>query len=105
MLYGINFKRSATSRIALTGVPEGLVAILEGLIHMANKLQKWITITSMNDSKHKDGSLHYKNLAVDVRVWNLDSVDRLAICRYFNAIPLYDAIDEGDHIHVEYDPK
>lgn len=66
------------------------------------------TITSANDSKHKDGSLHYKNLAWDFRIWGLDNpkevVEKLA--NVLNAKRHdYDVILENDHIHVEHDPK
>lgn len=67
-----------------------------------------LVITSLNDSKHSRSSLHYVGHAADLRT------------RYFSEeqIPLvvqelkeslgggdYDVIFEGDHIHLEYQPK
>ena len=70
-----------------------------------------VWITSANDSKHKSGSLHYKNRAFDIRTrnvvngvlgpeavaWRQRMADQLG--------PDYDVLMEGDHIHAEYDPK
>lgn len=68
-------------------------------------------VTSGNDSRHRDGSAHYKDGALDFRTkhltpaekhWLRDKVaERLG--------PLYDVIleDEGgpnEHLHVERDP-
>lgn len=71
------------------------------------------TITSGNDSKHMDGSLHYKDAAIDLRTINLSIVNRQKI---FDILrdqlhPLgYDVIWENksaynEHFHVEWDPK
>lgn len=65
-------------------------------------------ITSANDSKHSANSLHYKNLAWDLRVWGLPDVSAVAeeLKGILNVKSNdYDVINEGDHIHVEYDPK
>jgi hypothetical protein len=82
-----------------------------------------VWITSANDSKHKTGSLHYKNRAFDIRIVNIvgDAVgfgfelDRAATIAaeataWSNRMALllgpdYDVLMEGDHIHAEYDPK
>ena len=67
-------------------------------------LQTNVTITSGNDSKHKEGSLHYQDRALDfrthdmppyhVRLWADEIRNRLG--------PKYDVIVEDDHIHVEH---
>lgn len=61
------------------------------------------TITSTYEGDHSAGSLHYANLAIDVRL-----VD--ASYTTFNQLkeqlgPDFDVIHEGDHVHIEYDPK
>ncbi len=68
-------------------------------------------ITSGHDSNlHKSTSLHYKGLAVDIRLpsfYNgtpeLDKImsDNIRL----NLGKEYDVVLEKDHIHVEYDPK
>lgn len=67
-----------------------------------------LTITSCMDGKHSAGSKHYVGKAVDFRTMNLTN-DQIQ----FAASELkdrlgnveYDVVVEGDHIHVEHDPK
>jgi len=61
-------------------------------------------ITSTFEGTHGAGSLHYSNDAYDVRL------PRENVKEIFNAVKeglgsSYDVIWEGDHIHIEYDPK
>jgi hypothetical protein len=57
-----------------------------------------------DDGEHMEGSLHYKNRAVDV---SLPSQDVDAIVEEIRLFlePEYDVIVESDHLHVEWDPK
>jgi hypothetical protein len=66
------------------------------------------TITSLTEGEHSEHSLHYKGLAFDMRtrdftVEQLESVFN-HVKQKLNPIG-YDVVKEGDHIHVEYDPK
>ena len=74
--------------------------------HFATKI-KTVWITSANDSRHMDGSLHYEDLAIDLRVWGVDKEQRTEIVEYLRYILSddYDILDEDDHLHLEYDPK
>ena len=61
-------------------------------------------ITSTFEGNHGSGSLHYADDAYDV---GLPSEN---VKEIFNAIKedlgaSYDVVWEGDHIHIEYDPK
>ena len=67
-----------------------------------------LVITSANDSKHSTTSLHYSGNAVDIRTFNLpvgvdpeDVASRIkqALGRHF------DVLFEGDHIHIEWQPR
>ena len=69
-----------------------------------------IWITSANDSRHGDYSLHYKDRAFDIRIYNITGqvhyeaelwVERLALALGDE----YDVVKEKDHIHVEFDPE
>ena len=66
-------------------------------------------ITSGNDGKHMDGSLHYKNQAFDIRIYNIvgGHVVARAWCEKARLIlgADYDIILEVDHIHAEYQPR
>ena len=63
-------------------------------------------VTSANDGKHGDKTLHHKGLAVDWRTWNLNGrVMEVAAEIRAELGPDYDVVVESDHIHCEYDPK
>lgn len=66
-----------------------------------------LTITSCTDGKHSPGSKHYVGKAVDFRSMNLtnDQVQFAATDLKDRLGTEYDVVVEGDHIHVEHDPK
>lgn len=65
-----------------------------------------IVVTSLMDGTHSPASLHYKGRAADIRIWNLEDpkefVIQFALLLGFSE---YDVILEGNHIHVEFQPK
>ncbi len=69
-----------------------------------------LVITSGTDGKHglHNATLHSAGLALDIRSRDLKTPDRVyAVADKIRATlpPAYDVVVEGDHIHVEYDPK
>ena len=63
-----------------------------------------LIITSTYEGNHGPGSLHYANQAFDVRPPER-RLERI-LGEIENMLgPDYDVIPEGDHIHIEYDPK
>lgn len=65
------------------------------------------TVTSGVEGSHSRASLHYLGCAVDIRTRfvpteKLETL-RVEIARRLTAE--YDVILEGDHLHVEYEPK
>ena len=66
-----------------------------------------IVVTSMLDGVHSKNSLHYGGNAFDLRVWiyNQDQINDMVVNLKSNLGKDYDTVFEGDHIHVEYDPK
>jgi len=65
-----------------------------------------LVITSANDGKHKEGSLHYKGLALDLRTWTLNGREVMVHAKLQRALgDQYDVVLEKDHIHVEWDVK
>lgn len=70
-------------------------------------------ITSANDSRHGNDSLHYENRALDFRGNNISIADGQRLEARVNAIlgPGYDVIFEtfvnssNNHLHVEHDPN
>lgn len=69
-----------------------------------------IWITSANDSRHGDASLHYKDRAFDIRIYNITGKVHYEAELWAERLGLalgqeYDVVKEKDHIHVEWDPK
>jgi len=62
-----------------------------------------IVITSTFEGNHSPGSLHYANLAVDIR--RTDKSDTVCQVIRQELGSNYDVISEHNHIHIEYDPK
>lgn len=66
-----------------------------------------LTLTSVVDGRHSEKSLHYRGLAFDCRTTaagmpqaTIDEIVEAARA----ALPGFDVLDEGDHLHVEWDP-
>lgn len=67
---------------------------------------KQCVVTSITDGDHKAGSLHHTGRAIDLRnpadTSHLGPIVAMLRSRLGND---YDVVPEGDHIHVEHDPK
>ena len=65
------------------------------------------TITSVTEGDHSRTSLHYTGNAVDLRTRHLEDRKIKAITQDLATAlgPGYDVVREGDHIHVEWQPK
>ena len=79
------------------------VSVAAFLYQSYGALSLWVT--SGREGEHMVGSLHHDGKAVDIRAWNLPKSKRTDA---FNALKAYlgteyDVIDEGKHIHIEYD--
>jgi hypothetical protein len=104
----IKFKSGVNAR-ALR--PEILTALFDAAeIYAAHGFVS--VVTSANDSGHKEGSLHYKNLAVDLRTNFIANPATKTAIRNEIAARLgkdYDVILHGEgannHLHIEWDPK
>lgn len=92
---------------------DGLLLGLLGLAHVMQSVlgARVLVVTSVNDGRHKPGSLHYSGNAVDIRskTWPRE---RVAECvRLFRASPdgpRYDLLFESpgtpnEHLHLEFD--
>jgi len=63
-----------------------------------------LVITSTYEGNHSPSSLHYANLAIDIRVPKKDRAKIYEKIR--NTLSKdYDVVNEETHIHIEYDPK
>ena len=89
-----------------------VVIIACAIINAANTLGLThdIVVTSGNDSKHKVGSKHYSDEALDIRTKNIAEPHKFASTIRRRLGPDYDVIledEEGpnEHLHCEFDPK
>ena len=62
-------------------------------------------VTCGIEGLHSDASLHPQGKALDFRIWGVKDVDALRDEIKAELGKDYDVINEGTHIHVEYDPK
>lgn len=88
-----------------TWIKQGVIGDLQqiarkGLGRVAKVNSKDLFITSIRDGNHSDGSLHYDGLAFDFRP---GKAHMLVIKKALGKG--WDVVDEGNHIHCEYDPK
>ena len=82
-------------------------------IHVANDVYNLhgadCTVTSVRDSVHRRGSLHYVGLACDLRIAPfMENASKLLEVVETIRTALgkqYDVVLESDHIHVEFQPK
>ena len=71
-----------------------------------------LTLTStyegyQGDGVHGKDSLHYKGRAIDLRTKDVSTLRVIIFIRALRELlgQEYDIVNEGDHIHVEYDPS
>jgi hypothetical protein len=64
-------------------------------------------VTSLNDSVHMRGSKHYEDEAADLRTRDLTQAQVTAWAKVIKRRlgRDYQVIDEGDHLHLEFDPQ
>ena len=102
--------------VIVKGKPVKLVPSVEikAAMEVADALSKEIvkqeiTITSILDGKHKEGSKHYKGDAFDMRTWSsIFTGNKLPIFisnLIENLGKNYDVVLHNTHLHVEFDPK
>ena len=103
--------------VKIEGVkPECVVGMIVVSQYFAERKVDFV-LTSVKDGKHGENSLHYGGYAFDARLRHLDgnsgnisSEDRLLAMAYAKDLrerlgSLFDVVVEGDHFHIEYDPK
>lgn len=99
----MHIKPGASIRGIQSEIIIGLMAIEPIFLSYGSEL----TITAGTDGKHKEGSLHYKGLAVDIRSRDLQEGDRIRVLEEGKSAlgDEFDFISEADHFHLEFDPK
>ena len=88
-----------------------LAAIVVREVYRSLDPQCSCTLTSANDSKHSDASLHYKGCALDFRTHDFTGDKQELLHELREALgPEFDVLLEGEgtpqeHIHAEWDTK
>jgi len=95
-------------------VREGVCWEIGWALGMADMLhrklfQEEVEVTSLRDHhEHKPASLHNAGRAADLRTRNLSDLQRKMFFGMLRAAidpHGFDTVDEGNHLHFEYDPK
>lgn len=86
--------------------PQMLIALLAAY-SIYQKYEAELVLTAGEDGEHRQGSLHYVGLAIDLRSRDFAEADRpKVLAQLKNALGAqYDVLAENDHFHVEFDPK
>lgn len=67
---------------------------------------RYLFVTSTNEGTHGAGSFHYANLALDFNTVRMLDITPTVLDNIRADLGLdFDVVDEGNHIHIEYDPK
>jgi hypothetical protein len=102
--------------VQVKGVNQALFYALEVAQEIYAEYGKDVVVTSGTDGKHKQGSLHYVGLAVDIRTRHLTPREKTLIyVKLQRELKPYlatdgiaghfDVILETDHIHIELDRR
>lgn len=81
------------------------IPIIEKRLRLMEGKNYIMTITSGNDGKHSKDSLHYKDRAIDIRIFDMKYPNRNWLMIRKQLGKDYDVILEKTHIHIEYQPK
>jgi len=107
--YYVNANQRMSPIGAMTEV--GLVVSDVARVHVVRAV---LTSSERDPRSSGDKSLHRFDLARDFDFWRVDGTARLSAHDWvtvYKAIrerlpaQFYDVVDEGDHIHIEFDPK
>ncbi len=105
---GLQLKHTLGLRLGLgvrmQGIRPELLLALMILLDLCRETSTIVIVTAILNGAHMRNSLHYTGAAVDFVIdlavervpWVTELRDRLGVT--------YDVLDEGDHIHIEYQP-
>ena len=91
--------------VSIFGLQPEILWALDKCVQMW--MVKYVTVTSARGGTHSRKSLHYAGHAVDLRNNDMTTSQRqetLISVREILGVN-YDFLDEGDHFHLEYQPK
>jgi len=96
--------------VHLRGKPLSWVYLTPQVVEILNAAAVWshrtgvtVMVTSLNDHGHGTNSLHYRDAAVDFDTAKGSDLERLSGSLRSQLGPGYDVLNEGNHVHVEWD--
>jgi hypothetical protein len=85
--------------------PETCIALMVAEnVYRSMQLDGDMIVTSITDGKHSLNSLHYVGFAFDLRI-PLERKEDYAAELRLALTDEFDVLAEGDHVHVEFQPK
>ena len=108
---GGNIMRFKKGALAAQYLREPITSKYPDIQSQCDKYGVEFVITSGVEGRHKSGSKHYDGLAIDMRSREFNGGSMGAECAVFceelrRDLGLdYDVVQEGNHIHIEYDTK
>lgn len=81
--------------------------LLEAVTVACGELGVDAVVTSGSDGKHMKESKHYLNHAIDLRIFHIVPERHHTLVQRCKELlgKDFDVVLEGDHVHLEYDPK
>ena len=86
------------------GIRPELVLVLIAVREIEHELRLDVWVTAIVNGRHRHESSHYLGCAVDVDDVG-DRNELLASELETRLPPDYDVIDEGSHVHIQFEPK
>jgi len=93
--------------VCITGIRPELIIGLMAAEAAYRAVGVGMVVTSITDGKHSLTSLHYAGAAADLRTRDMTESQIASVLRAIaKALPNdFDIIFEGNHYHLEYDPR
>lgn len=93
-----------TEKVRALGIRPELMLVLIAVQEIEHDLLLEVWVTSFVNGRHRHESSHYLGCAVDVDDVG-DRNDLLATELESRLPPDYDVINEGSHVHIQFEPK
>jgi hypothetical protein len=97
--------KAGLSGARVGGIEQETVLAIMIAASVYDKFEQPFMVTAVTDSKHMPGSLHYVGLAVDLGMPSANVKNVLLQSLREALADDFDVVEEGDHIHIEFQPK
>jgi D-alanyl-D-alanine dipeptidase len=92
--------------VKVTGLRPEMVLGCLAVQKVCDELGVPFVVTSAVEGKHSSTSLHYAGCAIDIRTNNMKGQQAKARDMIDDALGIdFDCLDEGNHLHLEFQPR